>query len=158
MIEIRRPDAALIKILPPVKPQPGTKYIPSQFALPFEHNGKRYVFNTLTKQCLETVLPESAAAGEGFDELITAQFLVPENKDECAYYNQISALMRVYGKKEGRPRLHHSADSGLQCPVRLLLRRRHEASHHDSRDRGADCPLYPRYSLRQQGEARMVRR
>ncbi|MCR5168573.1 MAG: radical SAM protein [Oscillospiraceae bacterium] len=100
MTEIRRPDAALIKILPPVKPQTDIKYIPSQYALSFEHNGRKYVFNTLTKQCLEAALPESAAAGEGYDELIEAQFLVPGNKDECAYYESISALMRAYSRKK----------------------------------------------------------
>ncbi len=101
MNEIRKPDAKLIKLLPPVSPCPGITYIPSQFALSFEHNGKRYVFNNLTKQCIEGILPDSARAGEGFDDLITAQFLVPDHKDECAYYNQISALMRIYSRKKG---------------------------------------------------------
>lgn len=101
MKEIRKPDAALAKLLPKVLPRPETNYIPSQFALPFAHGGKRYVFHTLTKQCIEGVLPASAKAGEGCDELITAQFLVPEGRNECAYYNQISALMRAYSRKKG---------------------------------------------------------
>lgn len=101
MIEIRKPDATLTKLLPPVSPRFYINYIPSQFALPFKHGGKQYVFHNLTKQCIEGVLPGSAKAGEGCDELIAAQFLVPENKDECAYYNKISALMRAYGKKKG---------------------------------------------------------
>ena len=103
MLEIKKPDAALAKLLPPASPRPGIKYISSQYALPFEHGGKRYVFHNLTKQCVEGALPASARAGEGWDELIAARFLVPENKDECAWYNQISALMRAYGKKEGVP-------------------------------------------------------
>ena len=101
MIEIRKPDATLAKLLPPVSPRPGVTYIPSRFALPFEQGGKRYVFQNLTKQCIEGVLPASAKAGEGWDELITAQFLVPSDRDECAYYNQISALMRAYSHKKG---------------------------------------------------------
>ena len=101
MLEIKKPDAALAKLMPPASPRPGIKYISSQYALPFAHGGKRYVFHTLTKQCVEGTLPASARAGEGWDELIAAHFLVPENKDECTWYNQISALMRAYGKKKG---------------------------------------------------------
>ncbi len=100
MIEIRKPDATLSKLLPPASPRPGIPYIPSRFALPFEHGGKRYVFHNLTKQCIEGVLPASARGGEGCDDLIAAQFLVPTDRDECAYYNQISALMRAYSRKK----------------------------------------------------------
>lgn len=101
MIEIRKPDEMLAKILPSVTPRTGIMYILSQYALPFEQGGKRYVFNNLTKQCIEGKLPSSARAGEEYDDLIRAQFLVPEGKDECAYYNQISSLVRVYNKKKG---------------------------------------------------------
>ncbi len=101
MVEIRKPDAALTRILPPVSARPGINYIPSRYALPFAHGGKQYVFHNLTKQCIEGTLPTSARAGEGHDDLIAAQFLVPESKDECAYYNQISALMRSFSRKKG---------------------------------------------------------
>ena len=101
MIEIRKPDAMLVKLLPPFSLHSGITYSPSRFAIFFENNGKGYVFNNLTKQCIEGDLPESVQAGEGYDELITAQFLVPSDKDECAYYNQISALMRAYSRKKG---------------------------------------------------------
>ena len=101
MIEIRKPDQMLIKILPPVAPRPGITYIPSQYALSFSHNGRDYVFNNLTKQCIEGILPEEARAGEGFDDLIAAQFLVPQDRDECAYYNQVSSLMRAFSRKKG---------------------------------------------------------
>lgn len=100
MIEIRKPDAMLKKLLPPIELRQGIHYKPSQFALPFEHRGKPYVFHTLTKQCIEGRLPKSTGVGEGFDELIIAQFLVPEGKDECAYYNQISAITRAYTRKK----------------------------------------------------------
>ena len=101
MTEIRKPDATLEKFLPHVRLLPDITYVPSQFILPFGHNGKQYVFHNLTKQCIEGTLPKSAQVGEGYDELITARFLVPEGKDECTYYNQISALMRAYTRKRG---------------------------------------------------------
>lgn len=98
---IRKPDEKLAKILPPALPEHGLIYVPSQFALPFENRGKKYVFNTLTKQCIEGTLPDRAGAGEGQDELIAAGFLVPVNKDECSYYAQISSLMRTFFQKKG---------------------------------------------------------
>lgn len=101
MIEIRKPDATLTKLLPPVSPNSNIRYIPSQYALPFKYSGKDYVFHNLTKQCIEGALPVSAKSGEGFDDLIAAQFLVPDDRDECAYYNQISTLMRAYSRKKG---------------------------------------------------------
>ena len=103
MVVIREQDATLKKILPPVTLCAGTTYIPSQFVLHFEYQGKGYLFNTLTKQCVEGRLPASASAGEGYDDLILAQFLVSEDRDECAYYNQISALMRAFTKNKGIP-------------------------------------------------------
>lgn len=101
MIEIRKPSATLAKLLPTVSLRSGITCIPSQYVLPFTNNGKDYVFHNLTKQCIEGTLPESAKVGDGYDELISAQFLVPEDKDECAYYNQISTLMRAYNHKKG---------------------------------------------------------
>ena len=101
MYEIKKADDALKKLLPPVKLRLDADYIPSQFCLAFEHEGKNYVFNTLTKQFVEAALPESARAGEGYDDLIRAQLLVPKDRDECAYYNGISAIYRVYNRKKG---------------------------------------------------------
>lgn len=98
---IRKPDTVLAKLLPPVSPRPSINYVPSQYALPFAQGGKDYVFHNLTKQCIEGALPASARAGEGWDDLIAARFLVPEGKDECAWYSQISALMRAYKRKRG---------------------------------------------------------
>ncbi len=99
--QIFRPDPFLARILPAVKPKPGVKYVPSQFAFRFDYNGKNYISNMLTKQCINAELPESASAGEGYDELIETMFLVPEDKDECAYYTSIAAMVRAYQKKEG---------------------------------------------------------
>ena len=101
MVEIHSPDKTLTKLLPPVRPEAGVRYVPSMYVIPFEQGGKQYLFQNMTKQCIEGALPASAAAGEGFDDLIKAQFLVPEGKDECAYYCRISAVMRAYAGKKG---------------------------------------------------------
>ncbi len=101
MIEIRKPDALLKKLLPSQKPLPDVRYVPSQFALPFVHRNRHYVFHTLTKQCVEAILPEHCSAGEGYDELIEDYFLVPEGKDECGFYQSLSAMMRAYSRKKG---------------------------------------------------------
>ncbi len=101
MTEIHKPDALLTKLLPPVQPRPGVRYVPSVFTLSFEHGGKKYAYNTLTRQCLETELPLSCAAGEGYDSLIEGLFLVPEGKDESAYYTSVNAIMRVYNRRKG---------------------------------------------------------
>lgn len=100
MIEIQSADAELMKLLPPVRPDPGSRYIPSQFAVAFECSGKQYIFNTLTKQCVEAVLPPSARAGEGYDGLIRRFFLVPEGRDECAFYQSVYGLMRQLRRQE----------------------------------------------------------
>ena len=101
MKELHKPDAAFARLFLPQKLQPDTCYIPSQFVLPFSHNGRQYAFSTLTKQCLETGLPEKTHVGNGFDPLIKAMFLVPEDRDECAYYEKVSAMMRLYAGKKG---------------------------------------------------------
>ena len=101
MKEIRKPDKTLVKLLPRQKPTPGVVYVRSQFTLSFERDGKSYAFNTLTRQFVEATLPERCKAGEGCDELIETLFLVPEGKDECAFYNSISALMRAFARKKG---------------------------------------------------------
>ena len=98
---VLKPDPTLSRLLPPVTPRPGIRYVPSQFTLPFEHGGKPYVLNTLTKQCLEGTLPSCAAAGKEYDALISAMFLVPEGKDECAFYHSISAILRTYQQMDG---------------------------------------------------------
>lgn len=100
MKEIHPADPLLSKLLPKAKPLPGVVYVPSLYAYAFECDGEKYVFNTLTKQCFKTVLPEKASAGEGFDDLIGNYFLVPEGKDECAFYESISAMMRLYTKRK----------------------------------------------------------
>ncbi len=91
----KSPDK-LRKLLPPQKTQAGVEYYPSQFALPFEHNGNSYVFHTLTKQCLQCILPASCIQGTGYDELIAGYFMVPRGKDENAFYVNVLSLMNTY--------------------------------------------------------------
>ena len=100
MNEIQGADPTLSRLLPPVDLDAGKVYRPSQFAVPFECGGKQYVFNTLTKQCLETVLPVSARAGEGHDDLIRSRFLVPEDKDECRFYCSVITLAQIFSRKK----------------------------------------------------------
>lgn len=105
MKEICKPDAALAKLVLPQKAQPGISYTLSQYILPFSHSGRQYAFNVLTKQLIEVEkeLPASVYAGEGYDDLIEGMFFVPEGKDECAYYESVAQMMRLYGKKKGIP-------------------------------------------------------
>ena len=95
MIEVRKPNPIPKMLMTRVTALPGIRYIPSLYALPFEHKGKHYVFHNMTKQCIAGVLPDSARAGEGFDDLIEARFLVPEDLDESAYCAHIAALLRA---------------------------------------------------------------
>ena len=107
MIELKKQDAALARILPEQEPRLGVRYVPSQFALSFSHRGKRFVYHTLTTRLLETELPEShvwsgaSEENETAEALIRGLFLVPEGKDECGYYNSVSALMRQMDRKSG---------------------------------------------------------
>lgn len=101
MIEILKADKLITQVLAPQKPKPGIRYIPSQFVLPLEHKGKRYVFNVLTKQCVEGSLPEQAFADGGYNPLIQGMFLVPDTKDECSFYSSTSAILRMLTLKEG---------------------------------------------------------
>ena len=93
--EIKPMDPLIRKLLPPQSPSPGTVYRPSQFVL----KADGLIWNTLTQQCLEAELPETAHAGEGFDDLIRGCFLVPLERDECRFYQSLFALVRACQKK-----------------------------------------------------------
>ena len=105
---IQKSDELLKKLLPEHSPCPDRQYIPSRFVLSLEHEGRKYVFNTLTRELLEAELPESTGAGCGYDELIRRYFLVPRDKDENAFYMDIANLFRAWEKrKKGKePTLH----------------------------------------------------
>ena len=101
MTEIRKPDPALTKALPRALPREGETYVPSRFTISFSHNSEPYVFSTFTRQLIRGSLPAKAKAGEGYDELIESMFLVPEGRDETAFYNGVSRVMRAYNAKKG---------------------------------------------------------
>ena len=100
MKELHKKDAALQALLPPQRLLPDTVYVPSRFSLPFTGAGRQCCFHTLTKQCVEEKLPQTARAGEGFDELITNYFLVPEGTDESEFYLSVSGLLRACSRKK----------------------------------------------------------
>lgn len=103
MRELHRSDDSFRKLFPEQTPRSGIFYVQSQFSLPFSHHGRQYVFNTLTKQCVEAVLPERATAGGEYDELIAARLMVPEGTDEYAFYRSALTLLKLHDRKNLRP-------------------------------------------------------
>ena len=102
MRSLQPADRELRENLRPQEILPDTEYRPSQFVLRFTHGGRRYLFHTLTRELLEAELPERCLPGQGWDSLIEGYFLVPVEKDECAFYQSVSARMRGCRKKKGR--------------------------------------------------------
>lgn len=101
METIHDQDARIKRMLKPQTTERGTEYVPSQFTLRFVHGAKRFVFHTLTKQCISAELPEVCQAGEGYDSLIESYFLVPRNRDESAMYEGLSRMFRAFFSKKG---------------------------------------------------------
>ena len=108
MRELLKPDGTLRKILPVQKLRPDAVYVRSQFALPYTRGGKRYFYHTLTRQLWELDRPvgERLTAGEigssgDLTALMEGLFLVPEGKDECAFYEGLSRMMRVLKQSKG---------------------------------------------------------
>lgn len=99
--ELNPADPALMRILPQQEPRLNATYVPSQFALTFAHNGKRYAFHTLTKQLLEAELPDASEWNIENEALIRGLFLVPKGKDEHAYYQSVVALLRTIVRRKG---------------------------------------------------------
>ena len=97
---LQAPDRELCKNIELQNIISGMEYRPSQFVLRFTHKGREFLFHTMTRELLEGVLPERCRAGEGWDSLIESSFLVPAGTDECAFYQNVSALMRRCRKKE----------------------------------------------------------
>ena len=85
----------------------GTNYKWSDFTVPFTHKGEAYLYNTLCKKCyavgedkLNTDKTVRFAAdeirqSETLTKLVAEQFLVPENRDEAAYYENIIKIARL---------------------------------------------------------------
>jgi len=96
---LKKADPAFLALIPPQKPDPSAVYRPSRYAVSV---GGR-VYNTLTQQCVQAILPDRAVVGEGYDDLIRQYFLVPEGKDECAFYLGVLSLIRALKRKKGCP-------------------------------------------------------
>lgn len=101
MFEIRKQDALRCRALVPQSPQDDVTYVPSQFALSFDHRGRHLASCTLTGQCVEAKLPQRCRAGEGYDELIEAHFLVPLGTNEAAEYVALSSAATQEARRAG---------------------------------------------------------
>lgn len=110
MREIWGQDKKIGKLLKKQSPEPGFRYKKSQFVLQFETHGKRYFYNTMTRQCLESDRDLSRDVifsftqimnDPGLYKLVEYYFLVPESKDEVSFYLSIYQLMRTFEKKKG---------------------------------------------------------
>ena len=108
MRELAKPDGTLKKILPAQKLHPDTEYVRSQFTLPFSHEGRHIVYSTLTRQLWELDQPlgerfmtSEIEADEDLTTLMKGYFLVPEGKDECAFYEGLSQMLQALKKPKG---------------------------------------------------------
>ena len=113
MITLQRPDPKVNALLGENKSvKDGDLIKPSQFAVPFLINGKPVVFNTFTRQCIETELYElfpslnEEPSNIHFDStdremsaLVQADFLVKADRDEAKRYEDILAILRRMQKK-----------------------------------------------------------
>lgn len=108
MKELAKPDAMLMKILPAQKLRPETKYVWSQFTLPFACEGRDIICSTLTRQIWGLDHPlgghftsSEIKADEDLTTLMQSYFLIPEDKDECSFYEGLSRILRTLKKPKG---------------------------------------------------------
>ena len=118
MKELFQPDETLKKVLPEQKLRPGTDYVRSQYVLSCTHAGRHILYNTLTRQGWEPdqalqsldqpLLPparrytaEEIGRSEDLTTLMRGYFLVPEDKDECAFYEGLSRILRMLKHPKG---------------------------------------------------------
>lgn len=108
MRELAKPDGTLKKILPAQKLHPDTEYVRSQFTLPFAHKERNIIYSTLTRQLWELDQPlgerfttSEIETDEDLSTLMQGYFLVPEGKDECAFYEGVSRMLRTLKKPKG---------------------------------------------------------
>ncbi|MBO4751094.1 MAG: radical SAM protein [Lachnospiraceae bacterium] len=97
-----------MKILSDQKLREGASYVLSQFALTYACEGKQLLYHTMTRQLWDLDRPMdgaiAASAIQGDEDLMTLMkgyFLVPEGKDECAFYEGVSRMLRIYHKPKG---------------------------------------------------------
>lgn len=101
MFEISKQDAMRCRALVPQTPKDNVIYVPSQFALSFDHHGRHLAYCTLTGQCVEAKLPQRCRANEGYDALIEAHFLVPQGTNEAADYVALSSAATQQATRAG---------------------------------------------------------
>ena len=110
MKEIWNKDRKLNGIINHQIVDPNKDYKWSQFVYTLVLNGEQYLFHTLTKQCWKTdasILIDGIVSGGDIQHdnclntLAEGAFLVPEEKDECAYYESVIKVLRLYSNKKG---------------------------------------------------------
>lgn len=110
MIEIHKKSRKLDFYISPRSVDSSKSYRRSQFVYPFERDGRTYLFNTFTKQCFDTdgfILSDAlysadeVAVSDELSELVENSFLVPSDRDECAYYEGIIRMLRISSRKKG---------------------------------------------------------
>ena len=110
MKELWPADPLALKVVPPQTAEEGKAYKLSQFAFPFEVCGRTFLFNALTRQCLDMEGQDVPGApfvfagkdkGSPAEALIKTCFLVSEDRDECAVYEGAIRVLRIIRKKPG---------------------------------------------------------
>ena len=106
-------DALIKKLAGRHTIHPDKTYKMSCFAYPFTHRGRRYLFNTVTRECVrleEGELPETdgfsvsgaeAAQSGVLSQLAERFFLAPCDRDEDAFYLNLFRLSRRMTLKKG---------------------------------------------------------
>ncbi|MBQ6373896.1 MAG: radical SAM protein [Clostridia bacterium] len=111
MIELWKPYHMLRLVLPPQRLIPERVYRRSQYAFPFEADGRNCLFHVLTRQCYDLEglkMPEGTVSGADLaqsvllNQLVKDGFFVPAEKDEDAYYVEVIRLLRRLKHREGR--------------------------------------------------------
>lgn len=108
--EVWKPDEKLKSFLQDQDIRQNTNYKWSQYILPVEFEGKQFLFNLFTKQCIgyegnyckdEVFAAEALENDSTIRQLFQYYFLVPADRDECVFYEGIIRLMRaLYMKRE----------------------------------------------------------
>lgn len=107
---LSNPDGIVFRTLGEMRlPENGSILRPSLFAVPYDINGRKLVFNTLTRQTVEA--PELFELFENksvfpFDDgnadiakLVRLRFIVPKDADEVKSYLGIVEVIRLFTKK-----------------------------------------------------------
>lgn len=110
MREVWSQEPTIAKVVRPRRAMAGGRYRPSVFAYPFQAQGRRYLFHTLTRQCLDlegfdfagrTYSAGEIEQSEPLSALLAGRFLVPEGEDEAAHYLSVVRLLRMRAPRRG---------------------------------------------------------